>query len=127
MGPRMAENRQSGTRPYDDVVVICRGKRQSVVKALTSAVGQTRKSSVSLGMSGVGGQAEGDFGRLDVSLEPTADSGVAERSGTLIADHAAREAHQDLREGRATWLLCHLSARGSHYLRSSVRPYAAPD
>ncbi len=35
----MAENRQSGTRPYDDVVVICRGKRQSVVKALTSVVG----------------------------------------------------------------------------------------
>ncbi len=35
----MAENRQSGTRPYDDVVVICRGMRQSVVKALTSAVG----------------------------------------------------------------------------------------
>jgi len=35
---------------------------------LTSVVGQTRKSSVSLGMSGVGGQAEVDFGRLDVSL-----------------------------------------------------------
>ncbi len=31
-----------GTRPYDDVVVICRGMRQSVVKALTSAVGQLR-------------------------------------------------------------------------------------
>ncbi len=33
---------------------------------LTSPLGQTRKSSVSLGMSGVGGQAEVDFGRLDV-------------------------------------------------------------
>ena len=40
MGPRMAENPQSVTRPYDDVVVICRGMRQSVVKALTSELGQ---------------------------------------------------------------------------------------
>ncbi len=32
----------------------------------TSALGQTRKSGVSLGMSGVGGQAEVDFGRPQV-------------------------------------------------------------
>ena len=42
MGPRMAENSRSSTRPYDDVVVICREMRQSVVKALTSAVGHER-------------------------------------------------------------------------------------
>jgi hypothetical protein len=31
-----------------------------------SELGQKRKSSVGLGMSGVGGRAEVDFGRLDV-------------------------------------------------------------
>ncbi len=39
MGLGMAENHQTGTRPNDDAVVICRGMRQFVVKALTSAVG----------------------------------------------------------------------------------------
>ena len=33
---------------------------------LTSVVGQNRKSSVGLGMSGVGGKAEVEFGRLEV-------------------------------------------------------------
>ena len=35
-------------------------------RQLTSPVGQNRKSSVGLGMSGVGGGAEVDFGRLKV-------------------------------------------------------------
>ena len=39
----------------------------------------------------------------------------------LVADHPAREADQDRREGRATWPLCHRSARGSRYLQISVR------
>ncbi len=66
MGPGMAENHQTGTRPNDDVVVICRGMRQFVVKALTSAVGHQRKSNVSLEMSAFGGKADMDFGRLKV-------------------------------------------------------------
>ncbi len=33
-----------------------------------SEMGQTRKSSVGLGMSAVGGRAEVDFGRLEVSV-----------------------------------------------------------
>ena len=66
MGPRMAENSRSSTRPYDDVVVICREMRQSVVKALTSAVGHKQKSAKVVGMSVVGGEAEVDFGWLEV-------------------------------------------------------------
>ena len=40
----------------------------TVHRGLKSASGQKRKSSVALGMSGVGGRAEVDFGRLHVSL-----------------------------------------------------------
>ncbi len=43
-------------------------ERNRIVVELTSASGHERKSSVSLGMSGVGGQAEVDFGRLEVCL-----------------------------------------------------------
>ena len=50
-----------------------------------------------------------------------ADPGLAEGGGTLVADHATGEAGQDRGEGRATWPLCHLSARGSRHLQSSVR------
>ncbi len=47
-----------------------------------SELGQQRKSSVGLGMSGVGGKAEVDFGRLDVSLEPKGDiRGIPRRHG----------------------------------------------
>ena len=42
------------------------GKRKSIRDCLESASGQNRKSSVGLGMSGVGGEAEVDFGRLEV-------------------------------------------------------------
>ncbi len=38
----------------------------SLLSCSTSALGQNRKSSVGLGMSGVGGGAEVDFGRLEV-------------------------------------------------------------
>ena len=68
MGLGMAENHQTGTRPNDDAVVICRGMRQYVVKALTSAVGQKRKSVTATRMSAFGGKAEVDFGRLNVCL-----------------------------------------------------------
>ncbi len=40
-----------------------------------SALGHKRKSSVGLGMSGVGGGAEVDFGRLEVCFWPIADIG----------------------------------------------------
>ncbi len=49
MGLGMAENHQTGTRPNDDAVVICRGMRQSVVKALTSESGQLRTLRAALG------------------------------------------------------------------------------
>ena len=38
------------------------------VSAFSHSLGQQRKSSLALGMSGLGGKAEVDFGRLDVSL-----------------------------------------------------------
>ncbi len=38
------------------------------------------------------------------------DSGVAEGGGALVADHPAREADQDRRQGRATWPLHHIPA-----------------
>ena len=37
-------------------------------RGATSPLGQNRKSGVGLGMSGVGGGAEVDFGRLEVCL-----------------------------------------------------------
>ncbi len=42
--------------------------RRSVWRALTSGLGQQRKSGQGHGMSAFGGQAEVDFGRLDVCL-----------------------------------------------------------
>ncbi len=41
---------------------------QACAVTSTSVVGQKRKSSVGFGMSVVGGKAEVDFGRPDVSL-----------------------------------------------------------
>ncbi len=72
MGPRMAENCQSGTRPYDDVVVICRGMRQSVVKALTSELGRvSRVSPVQTALRNCTRDEGGPFGFSDQELIPS--------------------------------------------------------
>ncbi len=80
MGPRMAENRQSSTRPYDDVVVICRGMRQSVVKALTSDLGlgcvETPAELRSLHTCDVSGRDIGDRPKLGSEYHLEAHKGV---------------------------------------------------
>ncbi len=55
------------------------------------------------------------------------DAGLAEGGGALVPDHAAREANQDRRKGRATWPLHHIPAGRGCYLPYPDRRYPAPD
>ncbi len=53
--------------PLGIAIRSAKGAKQALVKIITiSGLGQQRKSSVGLGMSVVGGEAEVDFGRLEV-------------------------------------------------------------
>jgi hypothetical protein len=59
--PRSTQNTRHNTR--------CSRRPISRITAFQmSGLGQKRKSSVGLGMSGVGGNADFDFGRLEVCL-----------------------------------------------------------
>ena len=83
MGPTMAENRQPDTRLYDDVVFICGGMRESVVKALTSAVGQLETFPALSRMSAAGVRADEIGGKADIVRRHPAGSGCGGTGGAL--------------------------------------------
>ena len=45
----------------------------------------------------------------------------------FVADHSAEQAHQDRRQGRATWPHRHIPARGGRCFQSAICRYPAPD
>jgi hypothetical protein len=68
-GVELIDHLDTGSAVFGDMMDIPSLHQAAAdVGVAMAASGQTRKSSVSLGMSGVGGKAEVDFGRLEVCL-----------------------------------------------------------
>ena len=55
------------------------------------------------------------------------DDALARGRGTLVTDYFAGKAHQDRRQGRASWSPHPLPDGGGRHLKTSVRRIPAPD